>query len=286
MLGSRWTQKPPVGTLLDRSNSLTQGLYGFYALNEGTGRYINDATGNIALATSGGPTWETGTGGLGLGCPGTSGSIGAAATVPSQYQFTNALTLAVGFRRLGATIQYGNIFGLKPNSSNSSPYNTCNILYNNTTGQFVLYYSQGASQTNVVAGSVPTTSDSVASASVSSAGSSVYINGALSTSVPNAFTAAWTSTAQIQIGYQTGGSGETANSLFYWAAWWNRVLSATEHALIGSSINAIWQMMRPARNVMWSYKSASAGLGYRRGSSTMTPSDRRLTGRNIWEYYG
>jgi len=41
-----WTTKPPVGTQLDFTNSINDGLVGYWIFNEGSGTVVNDLSGN------------------------------------------------------------------------------------------------------------------------------------------------------------------------------------------------------------------------------------------------
>jgi hypothetical protein len=104
--------------------------------NEGAGQTLFDATGNLNLQTTGfGSARPWGLGSApGLACAGTSGSVGAYATLPSRLQLGLPLTLAVGFRTLGATVDYGTLLGLEYNSIHGNPYTLAAIEYANTTG--------------------------------------------------------------------------------------------------------------------------------------------------------
>ena len=55
-----WTQKPLLGTPIDWSNPLSQGLVGAWAFNEGAGSSIFDAVTNKSFPASGGLTWGSG----------------------------------------------------------------------------------------------------------------------------------------------------------------------------------------------------------------------------------
>jgi hypothetical protein len=58
---NRWPQKPPIGTIIDRSADLAQGLVAQYVMNEGGGNYLYDAlkTSN-SNAFTGTPKWGAG----------------------------------------------------------------------------------------------------------------------------------------------------------------------------------------------------------------------------------
>ncbi len=46
-----WTTKPTIGTQLDRSNPINNGLIAFWLFNEGSGNIVNDISGNSKIGT-------------------------------------------------------------------------------------------------------------------------------------------------------------------------------------------------------------------------------------------
>jgi hypothetical protein len=85
---------------------------------------------------------------------------------------------------------------------------------------------------------VPIGSDGVAALSLSSAGVSAYVNGAPTASLSKAPVPVYSTTAALCIGFYYGIANYTSNSLIYWAAWWNRLLSPNAHFAIGCNVLA------------------------------------------------
>jgi len=57
-----------------------------------------------------------------------------------------------------------------------------------------------------------------------------------------------------------GTLGGNANSLYYWGGIWNSAQPASWHSAIGSSVNAIWQIMQPPltwQPAVWPVASSS-----------------------------
>ena len=54
------TQKPPIGTPLDLTNSLTEGLAWFVPQWEGGGSKVVDIIGGVNLPIGAGPSWRAG----------------------------------------------------------------------------------------------------------------------------------------------------------------------------------------------------------------------------------
>jgi hypothetical protein len=274
VLWNRWQQKPPQGTAVNQFLGLTQGLVGLYALNEWSGGTIVDGIGNLNLATMGfGSTnpWASGTA---VGISLTVNGASANAPLPVDVQIQPPITLAVGYRQIGV-------------ANGNAPL--CGIFYNNSNGaQFAFEVASGASTIGLcigVGGYAPSLTsaslalkDHVASASFfpSVPGQSLYIDGALSGSsgAGPAF-ASYSATSLVDIGSAGSTySGRYCNALVYWVGVWNRALSDAEHALIGSSVNAIWQIMQPPQ-FNWLAQAAILGGGaYYPGSSIFRPAAR------------
>jgi hypothetical protein len=78
------------------------------------------------------------------------------------------------------------------------------------------------------------------------AGGTIYLDGVSVATTAITSVPYYTSTAVLNLGYEAGGANIVSNSLFHWFAWWNRALTPVEHGLIGSGVNAVWQVFQPA----------------------------------------
>jgi hypothetical protein len=246
--GTRWPQKPPVGTRLDFENPLCNGLQWFYALNENTGGVINDGIGRLPLIPTGfgaANPWGATSGGVGLNCDAT--GYGAQATLPTALQLQPPITLAFGFRKLGTPTANSGICGLLINNTATSPYGF--EVYWGSSTSFYLGAGDGVTFNTDNAFYTPTTGvDAVFAVSSTSAAQSMYVNGLLLTTATLGYLPTYTATSLFYLGNFVPIS-QNSNTLFYWAAVWNRILSAAEHALLGSNVNAIWQIFTPVLDV-------------------------------------
>ena len=95
MISFPWSTKPPYGTRLNWSHPLTQGLKGFYALNEGAGTLIASDSrvpaSHRCTGYSASNPWVSTAYGTGLGCSGSS----AQGINGSGLSVTGTWTLAV-----------------------------------------------------------------------------------------------------------------------------------------------------------------------------------------------
>jgi len=269
--GWRWPQKPPVGTAIDGSHGLAQGLVFLAALWDYGGGTAYDAVTGLALPIAG-AAWGAGVT-SGLSC--TSTTARAQAACPASLQLPGPATIAVAYRYLADPGTTNTIyFGTSYTSTNTSPYSSLQLGWHNTTDKApaLFYNSGGAFQqlngtTAHVAGQ-----DYVASASVQGGLQVLYLNG-VPTGPTGGFAGpiAYGPAPQLAVGANTA-YGRNPNALFYWAALWNRALSAEEHARLGGEINAVWRLFAPRRDVIWSSSTATgAGVSYPRGSSILRP---------------
>ena len=253
MTGFRWQQKPPIGTPIDWSSPLAEGLVWHAPLWEGTGPTVYDVIGGTGgganLAITGGATWSPGAT-MGLSCAGTSGNVGASATLPVRLKLQPPYTIAVAFRRLGASIQYGSLFGLWLNNTNANPPIAVAIEYNNTTGGLsVVYGTQTAS--SGLSASIGTDHVAVFSmAPSSSTPSYLYLDGVAGTSSSYNGAATYLSTALIGLGNYASTSGFSSNSLIYWAAIWGEALPAKFVAEYLASYASINQLYKPRATLL------------------------------------
>lgn len=232
--------KPPFGTRLALGGA--GGVPApalFYALNEfgGTSCY-SSVPGGPTLTTKGfgtaNPWGAPNAGGLYLADAG----AGACAMLPSSLQFPWPVTLAQGFKVLG-TIG-GGFGGVYYANTNTSPYI---VLQHAPSGSgFVANWNSGdTSYIGSVFGTVTTGNSYVIATSVTPNGYQSYINGSLGASSTTAqANPSYSATSNVAIG-NTYFASNNLNLLFFWQAIWPFALTAGQHALIGSSVNAIWR---------------------------------------------
>jgi hypothetical protein len=239
MLYTTNSQKPVLGSPLNWSHPLVQaGLMWFATINEGAGPTINDVVGiakGSNLTLTGGPTWASGAT-SGLSCAGTSGTVGASAALPPALRLKWPVTLAVGMKRLGATVSFGTLFCLARDSSGDiGP----GIMYTGTGGTVLLYTSGQAIGTGFT---TTAGADYVLVMTIGLEGTNniqLYVNGSSVFTGTATDNLAYVSTAQMNLGYLPPG-GPTCNSLIYWAALWNQELPASLIVKYLCGVNAPW----------------------------------------------
>lgn len=262
----RWVQKPPVGTLIDRSHPLAQGLVAFWSLNEGTGA-PTDAVAGLGTLLEGGVAWGAGASGPGLQC--TALGAGAYAILPPQLQLPYPLTIACGFRYLGGSpTGNANIFALE-SATSGSPINNARVTWNAGGSAITADISAEAYLGSYMpaVGSETPLGLSVASSNVMAlyaGGQSVYSTASAGGNAPS-----WTPTACACIGQIPGLSSRTAQGIVTWAGAWSRALSAAEHAALAANP---WQLFAPPRDAArLSAVASGRRVSYPRGSSALRP---------------
>jgi hypothetical protein len=254
-LWNRWKQKPPQGLLIDRLHGLVQGMQGFYACNEASGGMANDSIGTLQLLSHNYGSVNQWIGKDSAGIDTTPGinSLGFWATVPTFLQLPLPLTLAVGLNfdrnSSGGTVPIFSIF-----STNSTNVRLVSLEINAATQQIEMGGVNSFTASTMTAGK-----DYVYSSSFATGNIKTYTNGIQSATNATAFALTWTATSTLSIGYQPGLTARALGSAIYWATWWNRYLSPAEHALIGSSVNSIWQIMQPPQ-AYWLMDAAAAAF--------------------------
>ncbi len=226
--------RPPIGTPLDASSQLQRGLIYFAPFWEGTGKVIHDVVqGNNAATIAGSPVWAPGVAGAvigGFSCP-TSASIKTGAVPTSQLPVW-PVTIAVGCN-VTAEQSATSIFGLYAGS------NFAIAIEGGSTSGIGWAYLNGSSAVSAnESNNITLGANVVASLTVTTSSQILYINGLQSHSTSNTAANPTYGTPVWWIG-----GGSTANVLFYWAAAWNRALTATEHQALATNI---WQIFAPA----------------------------------------
>jgi hypothetical protein len=246
--------KPVFGTRINRAHPWFTGMQGFYALNEASGAAAYDATGNINLAATGFGTANPWFAAAQPGVLSNATNECFYGVLPTSFQYGWPITIAVAFRNVGvANSNGGDIFSgtyASPPGTNSAPYDCWTISKAATSNAMRLAYNSGGTQVISSPGfTFQNNSDYVAAATFTTAGQYSYVLGKPVASGTSASNPTYSSTASITVGGFPFAVSQTPNVLVYWAAWWNRVLSAAEHQAIGCGVNAIYQMF-PARTVL------------------------------------
>ncbi len=247
MFGSRWAQKPPVGTPIDRSADLSEGLIGAWVFNEGTGPTVtNVAFGDTLTGTA--ITWNAVNGPTFNG----TSSYFTAAAANSRYV---PATWTIAAR-------------VKTNSASASQ--EIMRLDNGTSARDLLFRLTSSGKTESISFLSGTNADAVGATTLSTntwynlaatfAGvtQTVYVNGVPDGTATGSGTQP-TNYAQVYIGCYEGLS-EFFNGAINYVFMWNRVLASGELQSIGQNQNAIWQVFKPLRSVMWSYAAMAASF--------------------------
>lgn len=254
MLGGRWQQKPPQGTPLDPMHGLCQGLAGFYALPEVGGTIAHDLSGNgLGLGMTGfgsANPWSTGS--PGLLC--TTSAAGAVATLPASLQLGWPISFAIGFRQLG-TPTFPTYFCVLQNDTSANPYFSWG--FSCVSAAIDVKWNSAGTQESLATSYTPAIGvDTVLSSTLTSTSQNVYAQGSLIGSASTSYSnPTYTASAQVAIGIETGSTGRQCNALIYWCAWWTRMLSPGEHAVLAENV---WQMFAP-RPFYWLARAGASG---------------------------
>lgn len=219
-----WQTKPPVGSVLDYSKSITKGLIGCWLFNEGAGRTYTDLTKNSVPFTFTGSattTWANGIRGQGVGLGGDGNNSGNPTLIVTP---TIAYTF---FEVIDSQSGAGNQTPI--NQETSSPRSWL-IRWDSTTSITHYVFNTGVSATAcsatitaaqmnqgfALAGSYDTSSNNI----------TIYVNGIL------ANTCALSGTFQapdnnLRIGKGSPAGQEWSGNI-YLTYFWNRALSANE----------------------------------------------------------
>ncbi len=127
---TRTWQKPPLGSMIDWSHPLAQGLVGCFLLNENGGLQIWDLVNKLSLPLDSGTVWGTASGGTGI--LHNAGSRGVHTLCPAPLLVNIPLTLLWQGWKIGTLSNFGPIFGIDCHDGGSSPFNACNISFNSS----------------------------------------------------------------------------------------------------------------------------------------------------------
>jgi hypothetical protein len=261
VIGTRWPQKPPVGTAIDWSRGLAQGLRAFYALNEGTGPYAADAArGGVAL------TWQEPAVSWGVGPRGVVGTfldgVNYAATTGSPLSVGQPFSVAFRIYTSQASATSAGLVSIGATATNNQPL----YLFQQSGSALRVLLGGIAYVTiipSVVAGQWYTISSSWDGATEAH-----YVDGVLSYSGARSLGTVQTPPKLVVgAGYNSIGKGGIE-----WVGVWTRALTAPEHARLGGDLGAAWRIFAPQRDVIRSYSTTiGTGVSYPRGSSILRP---------------
>jgi hypothetical protein len=257
------SQKPPIGTPLDRTHPLLNGLLWYAPFSEGGGTRVIDLIGGVNLTTSGGPVWVPGSSPMtGAELSLTSTSMGANnAILPATLKLQPPVTLVCGFRRIGIPTSSSLIFGTYPNNTGAAPYNAYSIYYSNTVNLAI-----GSSNSSNYPSSgntfTPTTGIDYVLVAVFNPTTYTFYVYPLPSGVPSVYSGSWgvtigpvySSTALIGCGANAG-AARNLNGNVWFAGMYSRALSAIEAAAWGRNP---WQIFAPSQGVA-ALASAVAG---------------------------
>jgi hypothetical protein len=257
-LWTGWRYKPPQGTPLNRAHPLVNGLICFVPINEGSGPLI-DAVNGLTMTLSASAAWGRNLYGSTVNLNATSAR--AVVTLPPYLQLNWPITIACGFNYPGGgAILASNeeVFGILPNSTNATPFQVAGF-YQSSSSELNVAWNSGGTFNNISSALSYIAGDQVISLTITSSAQLPYLNGVLGTSASNSLAnPTYSANAQFCLGDQNA-SNNTVNSI-YWAAIWNRVLTAAEHLEIGASVDAIWQIFSPSFP-FWFGDAAAAAPG-------------------------
>ena len=252
MFGTRWSQKPPVGTQIDWGHPWATGLVAFWAFQEGTGAPFELISRSLP-SFSNGFSWD-------------------AASRAASFNGSST-DLRYGIPAVGPAISLAGVATAANAASNgvlierSSANATWSVLLDSTTSS--LAWRGGSSgNRNAIANSKlannapfawcftdPGTTDGPPPN-----GTAAYLNGGLQAPVGTGTAQrAVSNTNVVHLGNSDNSTSFLAGRQNYIVIW-NYAIPAAQAIAIGSNLNAIFQIFQPLRSVMWSFaQSASQG---------------------------
>jgi hypothetical protein len=150
---SRNWVKPPLGSQIDWSHPLAEGLAACWLLNEQGGNQAFDLVGRLGIPLTGGATFGSASASnkTGYGLVMTGASALASATLPASLQLNGAISIVSKNVLISTPASYAGIFGA---IISTSP-NTCYFIqFNSTTGIPVAATNQAGSQISAIGVSV------------------------------------------------------------------------------------------------------------------------------------
>ena len=240
-LYGRRTSKPNPGALIDWSHPLAQGLAAFYAINEGAGPSLYDASGvsGAALAFDAGASWGSGTA-AGVTSPTTTGY--AQATAPAALQIAGPLTIAMGFRTLATPApNNAELGGVTYASTSTTPFYAYAFQYASSTSAIWLDINIAGTLKTIGSAAVAVGNDYVISASHRSGSQALYLNGVAAGAAANAGNPTYGSGPLVSVGTSPI-FARNPNILVYWMGVWSQPFGKDWHAALAANP---WQLFAP-----------------------------------------
>lgn len=219
-------QKPPLGALPLGGHPLSQGLVGYWLMNEGTGNKVYDLSGygNDGNFVGTAPSWTVSDIGHAVSLPGTNEYI----EVPYSDAFSGKRTVVVRFRIPGGYASGGGRQDIVNHRDPAGARPGIFSFMSDATGQMNFSIDIGASVTPLLSNKA-TWSDKQYMVVVTADGTNLtmYIDGVYDNST--AFTTAMTDAPAITLKYGTNRSASVFGTVIYsMCAIYNRALTATE----------------------------------------------------------
>lgn len=264
--------KPTIGTPIDWTQPLAQGLQSFFVANETAGNTLYDATGNLNLAAVNfGATnpWGSGPSGPGIVTNGAANTAGYAATLPTALRFGWPATIACAVRLPGSPSTGARIFGLHTTNTSTAPFAAITIFSQSATQVGIGYATGGSGNFPATYATITQGLDYVFSLTVGPGGVAFYSNGALVYSAAGTgISPTWTANALMFLGNATYVSLVSAVSPLYWGGLWTGPAAAwspAQHAAIGGGPSAIYPQLYGQPRSAWLMRAAAvAGTKFRR----------------------
>jgi len=282
MFGSRWPAKPPVGTQIDWSHPFAEGLVALWVFDEGTGAPVDVVS--HTSATGNNMTWGAAPGGRVLTGDGSSKYVNLGSST-SWLNIAGQLTLICYGNPAGSGSQQ-NLIDIHNHSATAGYALLAAFTGNNDLSLYLGTSSTSntlTSNSNMVDGTYHVFGASW-NGTTNANGVSFYRDGGPQGTATSAnLLSAWS--GQAALGARNDGGARWLSGSLGWVAIWNVALPAAIHAVIGSSANAIYQLFRPQRSIMWSFAAARGASNYW-GRSVNRPQSRPISGPAIPLLYG
>ena len=258
-----WTrrQKPPIGTQIDHTNALANGLVWFAPLWESGGTSVADAISGMTLGFTGSPPWVPGNSpAFGAGLKFNTSNYYANATLPKGLQLQAPVTLIAGIKQLGYAYQGQSPYLVIANSNSSSGPTRTSAFSLAANGTYGLELTSGITASpynNFVTAGVSLTNNVpyVVVAVFAVSAWTLYAFPQTGSSPPLvAGPTAWTNSL-TGVTYGTGANigiggapywGTYVNANVFFGAVYNRALSSAEAAAWGANP---WQVFKPMAGV-------------------------------------
>lgn len=240
-----WKSKPPLGVQLDQGHPLAEGLLGYWALNEGAGRQVNDLARNnhgTSGATVSQTVWKGGPSGVVYDIANAGANrilIPDSSRLDVPTVFSVSALLMMRTAPVTGNQFIANIFGDGQSISNNSLLFRFGDSAAGNARRLALYVNDG-SYHGVVAGTdIPLNTWTLCTGTHDGATTKLYMGGRLITSGANAFSA-----VQDALDFVIGATTNNARPLdgpIAWVGYWKRKLTDSEIATLSADPYQLFQ---------------------------------------------